>query len=137
MRWIKYDVTLPYKPAILAAMEDCSRSNDAVVGAFLRLYAWFDEMTADGFLPRVSHQLVDARAGIPGFAASLERSGWLAFDGRGCTVANWDEHNGHSAKRRAMDAKLKNETRERMRRAGLPVRPLPQNRKTTQQTDET
>ena len=41
------------------------------------------------------------------------------------TITNWQEHNGQSAKRRAMDAVRKALKRDELRKQGLPVRPLP------------
>ncbi len=125
MRWIKIGVDTPSKPAIVRLQADCGVSRGDAFLAFFRLYSWLDEQTADGTLYADAEE-VDAVARLPGTAASLSRSGWLAFrpDGR-LTVANWQEHNGQSAKRRAMDAARKSARREEMRRNGEFVRPLP------------
>lgn len=125
MRWIKIDVDTPNKPAIVRLANDCGVSRGDAFLAFFRLYSWLDEQTADGTLYADAEEL-DAIARLPGTAASFARSGWLTFypDGR-LTVTNWQEHNGQSAKRRAMDARRQNECRERKRKAGLPVRSMP------------
>ena len=125
MRWIKIDVDTPSKPAIVRLANDCGVSRGDAFLAFFRLYSWLDEQTADGTL-YADPEEVDAVARLPGAATSLANSGWLAFaaDGR-LTVSNWQEHNGQSAKRRALDAKRQNERREKNRKRGLPVRPLP------------
>jgi hypothetical protein len=124
-RWIKISVDTPNKPAIRNAARDCGCSQGDAFIAFFRLYSWLDEQTADGML-YTDRQEVDAVARLPGFAASLERSGWLAFSGDTCQVINWNQHNGQSAKRRAQEAKRMNELREERRRQGMPVRPCPQ-----------
>ena len=125
MRWIKIDVDTPNKRAIVRLACDCRVSRGDAFLAFFRLYSWLDEQTADGVLYADADE-VDAVARLEGTAASLANSGWLAFspDGR-LTVTNWQEHNGQSAKRRAMNAKYQTECRERKRKAGAPVRPCP------------
>lgn len=125
-RWIKVGVDTPGKPAIRQAARDCFCSVGDAFLAFFRLYSWLDEQTADGRL-YADRDEVDAVARLPGFAASLERSGWLMFgpDGEGLKVANWDEHNGQNSKRRAENARRMSERREEMRRQGMAVRPCP------------
>lgn len=125
MRWIKIDVDTPNKRAIVRLAADCGVSRGDAFLAFFRLYSWLDEQTADGVLFADPDE-VDAIARLPGTAGSLARSGWLAFspDGR-LSVVNWQEHNGQSAKRRAMNARYQTECRERKRKAGLPVRSCP------------
>ena len=125
-RWLKIGVDTPNKPAIRNAARDCGCSQGDAFLAFFRLYSWLDEQTTDGVVV-TDREEVDAVARIPGFGASLERSGWLSFgpDGDGLRVTNWDSHNGQCSKRRAQSAKLMNALREERRRAGQPVRPLP------------
>lgn len=125
VRWIKIGVDTPNKPAIVRLAADCGCSRGDAFLAFFRLYSWLDEQTADGTL-YADPEEVDAVARLQGTAASLAGSGWLTFyaDGR-LAVTNWNEHNGQSAKRRAMNAKYQTECRERRRNAGLPVRPCP------------
>lgn len=128
MRWIKIDVDTPNKPAIVRLANDCGCTRGDAFLAFFRLYSWLDEQTADGVL-YADPEEVDAVARLQGAASSLANSGWLTFtqDGR-LTVSNWQEHNGQSAKRRAMDAVRKAMKREELRKAGLPVRPLPRSK---------
>ena len=123
-RWLKVGVDTPYKAAIRNMARDCGCSRGDAFLAWFDLYAWLDEQTADGRL-ETDHAELDRKAGLAGAAASLERSGWLAFADGVCTITNWDEHNGQNAKRRAMDARRKNEIREELRREGLPVRSCP------------
>ena len=125
-RWLKIGVDTPNKPAIRNAARDCGCTQGDAFLAFFRLYSWLDEQTSDGAVA-TDREEVDAIARIPGFAASLERSGWLAFDpdGDGMRVTNWTAHNGQCSKRRAQSARMMNELREERRKAGQPVRPLP------------
>jgi hypothetical protein len=125
-RWLKIGVDTPQKPAIRQAAKDCACSVGDAFLAFFRLYAWLDEQTEDGVVA-TDREEVDAVARLPGFAASLERSGWLMFgpDGEGLKVANWMEHNGQCAKRRAQSTRMMSALREERRKAGMPVRPCP------------
>jgi len=124
-RWIKIEVETPQKRQIRRLAAVCGVSVGDAFLAFFRLYSWLDEQTADGWLYADAED-VDAVARLQGTAASLAASGWLIFyaDGK-MQVANWCEHNGQSAKRRAMEARRQNECRERKRKNGLPTRPLP------------
>lgn len=123
-RWIKVDVSTPYKSAIRNLSEDCGVNRGEAFLAWFELYAWLDEQTEDGRI-KADRYDIDRKAGLAGAAASLEKSGWIAFEGGVCTITNWDEHNGQNAKRRAEDARRKSELREKMRRNGLPVRGCP------------
>lgn len=120
-RWIKIDVTTPDKSAIRSVARDCNCSIGDAFLAFFRLYAWLDEMTADGILD-ADYDLIDRRGELPGLAASLERSGWLRFvpDGT-CYVTNYCEHNGTSAKARALHAKRSASFKGRKKAEGEPV----------------
>lgn len=125
MRWIKIDVDTPNKRAIVRLAADCGVTRGDAFLAFFRLYSWLDEQTADGVL-YAEPEDVDAVSRLQGTAASLSSSGWLSFSAGGrLTVTNWQEHNGQSAKRRAMNAKYQTECRERKRKSGLPVRSCP------------
>lgn len=101
--WIKVDVDTPSKDAIFNIMEDCACSQADAFLAWFYLYVWFDSVTADGTINATARD-IDQRAGIPGVAKSLVRSGWIAFQGRKCVITNWAEHNGKSAKARALHA---------------------------------
>ena len=123
-RWIKVGVDTPMKPAIRDAARDCGCSRGDAFLAFFRLYSWLDENTADGTI-YASREEVDGIAQLPGFAVSLEMSGWLSFRGDLCTVVNWDEHNGQNAKRRAQSARMMTQLREERRRGWPQVSPPP------------
>lgn len=101
--WIKVDIDTPTKDAIFNIMEDCQCSNGDAFLAWFNLYVWFDSVTADGTI-NATPEDIDQRAGLTGVAASLVRSGWIAFSGRKCVISNWAEHNGKSAKARALHA---------------------------------
>ena len=87
-RWLKVAVDTPYKQAIRNAARDCGCSRGDAFLAFFELYSWLDEQTDDGRLATDRAEL-DRWAGIPGFAESLTRSGWLTFRGDICEITNW------------------------------------------------
>ena len=126
-RWLKVGVDTPYKTAIRNVAKDCGCTRGDAFLAWFDLYAWLDEQTADGRL-ETDHAELDRKAGLAGCAASLERSGWLTFQGDECIITNWGEHNGQCAKRRALDARRKTEIRDEMRKQGFPVRPCPKSK---------
>lgn len=124
-RWIKVDVSTPDKGEIIDAAALCGISQGDAFLAFFRLYAWLDEQTTDGWLPRITPRIIDARACQPGFGDALARVGWLTFQPDGCMVTNWCAHNGQCAKRRAQQAVRMTKLREEQRNAGQVVRPCP------------
>jgi hypothetical protein len=114
MEWIKVCKNTPDKPEISHAARACGVTVNDAFAAWFRLWAWLDGATADGSLPLTTAADLDKVAGLPGIAQAFAEAGWLEIhQPAGVTVMNWDRHNGSSAKRRAMDAKLKQETRER------------------------
>lgn len=123
-RWIKVSTDIFTKPAIRAIKRDCGCSIEEAIVAWLRLYMWFDEQTADGIIC-ADRELVDAEAHLEGIARSLEHSGWLTFNDDFCIISNWGEHNGQSAKYRAQNAKAMTAIREAKRDKGIPLKPCP------------
>jgi len=102
--WLKVQKHTPDKPQLrqLARMCDCSLG-DAFL-AWFRVYAYLDEVTADGSVLFMAPADVDDVARLPGTGDALAAVQWLLFDSHGCTVVQWDRHNGRSAKKRALDA---------------------------------
>lgn len=119
--WIKVDIDTPYKAAIDEIMDACQCSRGEAFMAWFNLYVWFDQMTADGTV-NASPAEIDAKAGLPKIAQALQDAGWIAFHGRRCVISNWAEHNGKSAKSRALHAR-RNATYKY--RKAHPVPPVP------------
>ena len=55
----------------------------------------------------------DEIGGLPGLGNALETVRWVTFSQTGAVVANWDRHNGRSAKRRCLDAERKRAVRKK------------------------
>lgn len=102
--WIKVDIDTPNKDAIEEIMDTCACSRGDAFLAWFNLYVWFDTITADGTI-NARPADIDQRAGLPGVADALQRAGWISFQGRKCVITNWAEHNGKSAKARALHAR--------------------------------
>lgn len=143
--WIKFEHATLDKPEVLRTAEMLGVSRDTAVGIFIRYFVWLDKNLSGlcpGLVRNVSRKSLDEVMHCPGFAACLECVGWATFDDSAWTlsVANADNHNGQSAKSRALDARRKskgrhadvremsgsepdtNRTREEKRRANTSLR---------------
>ena len=106
-KWIKIETHTPDKNELrqIARLCSCSRS-DAFL-AFFRLFVWLDEQTANGHVDYLTPEDTDDISRLAGFGNALESVGWITYSAAGAIVANWDRHNGQSAKRRCLDAERK------------------------------
>lgn len=77
-----------------------------VIGALHKFWCATQEITSDGNLGTLDENDINCLVGCYGFAESLLEVGWLEKNADGTLqVHNWDEHNGESAKKRAMGNK--------------------------------
>ena len=93
----------------------CSTTEPTVLGALFILWSIADQHSTDGHLPFMSEDWLDGRVGLPGFSDALRGVGWLGTPesgSEGLLVPSFDEHNGASAKRRAMEASRKGRVRK-------------------------
>lgn len=102
--WIKVQKHTPDKPEMRYISRACSCSLGDAFLAWFRVYGYFDESTEDGSLPFFTAEDVDDVGRLPGLGNALASVGWLLFDTQGCTVVNWERHNGQCAKTRLMAA---------------------------------
>ena len=100
--WIKMRIDLASDPAVVRIRRATGLDADSVVGKLHRLWGWADVHTADGSAVGLDVDWVDEIAGVTGFAAAMIDAGWLEADGTGIRFANFDKHNGHPAKVRAL-----------------------------------
>lgn len=108
--WIKVEKSTPGKPEIRHVARSCGCSLADAFLAWFRLWSYFDETTADGFIPHFTKEDADDEARLPGIGEALSGE-WLFFDPTGCTIHKWSDHNGASAK--ARDQKTKRQRRWR------------------------
>ena len=102
-------------PRVGAISMRCGVSVTTTLGSLFVLWSVADQHSVDGVLPHMSEEWLDARVGVPGFSEALRSIGWLeaSQDGSGgLLVPSFEEHNGSSAKRRAMEAARKGRVRK-------------------------
>lgn len=104
--WIKFDSSLPEKPETLAITAKMGWDDpDLTVGKLMRLFRWFDQHTTNGNAAGVTSALLDRVLGVIGFTESVASVGWIVISTEGISLANFDRHNGATAKSRAQGAK--------------------------------
>lgn len=113
--WIKMRTDLATSPKVVriasALKADGRPDKLRVVGALHAVWCLFDAHSEDGTLVGYSPDVVDDLIGWPGFCETLVSVGWAEFDGETLALPRFDDHNGKSAKRRAMDADRKRTVR--------------------------
>jgi len=73
-----------------------------ICGAVFVLWALADEHTTDGRLEGYTFEVIDAMVGVTGFCAAAQTVDWIGVDGGVVYIPRFDEHNGQSAKQRAL-----------------------------------
>ena len=106
-KWIKIETHTPDKAEIRHIARLCGCTKAEAFLAFFRVFVWLDEQTEDGHVDYFTAADADEIAGLPGFGDALQEVRWITFGPTGAVVANWDRHNGQSAKRRCLDAERK------------------------------
>jgi len=105
MAWLKFDVTTPEKPEVLAITVAMGWDDpDLTVGKLLKVWRWFDQHTVDGNAKSVTPALLDRLIGVTGLTQAIADSGWLVIHSGGLTLPNFETHNGKTAKDRALTA---------------------------------
>ncbi len=127
--WIKVEFATIDKPEVLEMAELLETSSDDVLGKLLRVWSWFDQQSTDGNAGGVTgnalKRFIDRLVGSQGFASCMEKVGWLNETG----MPNFDNHNGKSAKNRAVTAKRVKQHRLSHGNAHVTLTPLPEKRR--------
>jgi hypothetical protein len=103
----------PDKPEVHAMASLLNIDCDAVVGKLLRFWIWCDAQSVAGVSLGVSKAFLDRLCHQPGFADALITVDWLRVRSGSLEVPRFDQHNGQTAKARAMDARKKANKRKR------------------------
>ncbi len=111
--WIKIEKATPHKTEVLRIARLLGVSPLHAFGACTVFWAWADDATDNGHLPGLDAALLDEVLHIPGLTAALIDVQWLIDVGDGFQIANYDRHNGSSAKKRAMENRRKADYRAR------------------------
>ena len=103
--WIKMRGNLWDDPRVSKLCDLCDCGEAQVVGGLYWLWSTADQHTEDGIMPGLTLRQLDRKTGIQGFGEALCAIGWLADHPEGVRIVNFEEHNGASAKKRAVTAK--------------------------------
>lgn len=102
--WIKMRGNLWDDPRVARICDLTDSGEAAVIGALYWLWSTADQHTEDGCMPGLTLRQIDRKTGLQGFGAALVEIGWLRDDPQGVVIANFEEHNGASAKKRCQTA---------------------------------
>lgn len=109
--WIKMRTNLRRHPKIVRMVSALHADRLRVIGGLFAVWSVFDEHSVDGILPGYTFDAMDSEIGFPGFCDAMAAIGWLVQDDESLAMARPEEHNGRSAKRRATEAKRKENAR--------------------------
>lgn len=103
--WIKMRSNLWDDPRVARLCDATDEGEAAVIGALYWLWSAGDQHTTDGFMPGLSLRQIDRKTGIAGIGSALADIGWIELVDDGVIIVRFGEHNGSSAKKRAMTAR--------------------------------
>lgn len=119
--WIKWAKGLQDKPEVFRMSIDLSLDRYSVAGRLMVVWAWADDNVpsssvaengdATVALGAQQKQLVDAVAGVPGFADSMSAAGWISQRSGSLVFPNFARHNGETAKTRVLAAERMKKSR--------------------------
>jgi len=122
--WIKMRTTLSADGRVRTLARVLTRSRAEVIGHLYNLWCIADEQTTDGLLAHWTTEEVDEET-TAGFAQAMIDIDWLKVVDGGLQIPRFEDHNGSSAKKRAVDA-----SRQAKKRKGVeaPSRPATETR---------
>ena len=103
--WIKVRTNLWDDPRVSRLCDLTGSTEAAVIGALYWLWSAADQHTEDGIMRGLTTGAIDRKTGVKGIGDALCDIGWLADHPEGVRIIHFDEHNGTSAKTRAVTAK--------------------------------
>lgn len=109
--WIKFRVSLLDDPRPRRIARTLGVSDvDLIIGKLMRVWCWFDQHTRNGTVEGFDHADIDEVVRYPGFASAMAAVGWLQEGASdtgepSVTLPRFDEHNGITGKRRAVNAR--------------------------------
>lgn len=105
-------VDLATSPKVVRIASALRADRLRVIGGLHAVWCLFDVHSTDGRLDGYTLEALDELIGFPGFGEAMLAVGWLEDDGESLCTPRFDEHNGQSAKRRAMETERKREARK-------------------------
>lgn len=113
--WIQMRVGLADEHEVCVLSERTGVDADTIAGKLLRFWGWADRLTDDGHIDGVSLATVDRIAGLPGFGAAMVEVDWVRVTDGGLELPRFGKYMSQSARKRAVEAKGKAETRRAAR----------------------
>lgn len=110
--WIKMSVDLRTHPKVVRMSSALKADRLRVIGGLWAVWCLFDAHTEDGLLEGYTLQAVDDDLGWRGFGAAMQAVGWLEESESGLHAPRFEDHNGATAKRRAMETSRKGKSRK-------------------------
>lgn len=115
--WIKIETCTPDKPEICSLATQLRLDEDTVVGKLVRLWSWAELNRINPNDLGVTKEFIDKLVGRKGFAAALEKTGWLTETDEKLSFRNFKRHNSPVAQNKALTAKRV--ARHRLRKAAV------------------
>jgi hypothetical protein len=110
--WIKMRADLHTHPKVVRISSALKADRLRVIGGLHAVWCLFDVHSVDGSLSGYTPQAVDEMIGFPGFSDVMAQVKWLEILADGLALPEFEEHNGQSAKRRALETQRKRRERE-------------------------
>lgn len=105
--WIKMRNNLQSHPKVVRMSSALKADRLRIIGGLHAVWCLFDEHSTDGTLSGYDADSIDSLIGFEGFSRALSAVKWLEIHADFVALPEFDEHNGQSAKRRAMETKRK------------------------------
>lgn len=127
--WIKFRTELVRSPKVFRVAAALKAPKATVLGAIVMLWSIADEQTTNGLIRGVDFAALDAELGVPGFCAALAHKDvdWARETDKGVLLPRWGEHNGKTAKARALNARRNARLRDRLDRDDPVTQPASRN----------
>jgi hypothetical protein len=109
--WIKMRACLAYDPAVIGIAASLDITEFEVVGILHHLWSWADSQSRDGHAVGVTEKWINRFCQRDGFAAAMQKAGWLEITDAGVSFPNFERHNGETAKARGLAAIRKQKQR--------------------------
>lgn len=103
--WIKVQTNLRDNPKVAMLAEEIGIHPTHALGLLVVFWSWADRHLISGNAHGVTEKFIDDIVDTPGFAAALRKIGWLAGENPNLVLPNFEEHNGQTAKKRALTAR--------------------------------
>ncbi len=110
--WIKMGVDLRTHPKVVKIAASLKSDRLRVLGALFCAWCVFDAHAEEGWLLGYTPEALDEELGWRGFSRAMAVVGWLEIEAEGLHAPGFEEHNGTTAKRRAVENRRKEMSRK-------------------------